>query len=281
MKTIKKVLLGVVCTLAFFGTAQNDPFHVEVRGSGHPILLFPGFACTGDVWTDTVKELAKNYQCHVFTFAGFGEVPAIEKPWLPKMKAGVLDYISNQHLKDPIIIGHSLGGALALWLATESDAYQQVIVIDALPSTGAVMIPNFKSEDMVYDTPYNQHVLAMNDTDFEAMAVQMAEGMTVLKEKQSIVKDWILRADRETYVYGYTDLLRLDLREDLEKIKVPVTILAATAPYGKEMVKATYETQYAKLEKYKLLFAENSAHFIMYDAPDWFMNELHQTLGKL
>ena len=280
MKIIKKLLFAflILCTLSI--TAQDNPFKVDVVGTGEPILLFPGFACTGDVWNDTVSELSKNYECHVFTFAGFGNVPAVEKPWLPKIKEGVLAYISENELENPILIGHSLGGALALWMATESSSYKKLIVVDALPSTGALMMPDFKSEYMVYDSPYNKQLLEMNAADFENMANQMAGSMTSNKSKQLQIKDWMLQVDRETYVYGYTDLLKLDLREDLSKINTPVTILAATEPYGLEMAKSTYDTQYKALNEYTVEFANGSSHFIMYDQPKWFIENLKNVLSN-
>mgnify|MGYP003633399943 FL=1 len=280
MKIIKKLLFAflILCTLSI--TAQDNPFKVDVVGAGEPILLFPGFACTGDVWNDTVSELSKNYECHVFTFAGFGNVPAVEKPWLPKIKEGVLAYISENKLENPILIGHSLGGALALWMATESSSYKKLIVVDALPSTGALMMPDFKSEYMVYDSPYNKQLLEMNAADFENMANQMAGSMTSNKSKQLQIKDWMLQVDRETYVYGYTDLLKLDLREDLSKINTPVTILAATEPYGLEMAKSTYDTQYKALNEYTVEFANGSSHFIMYDQPKWFIENLKNVLSN-
>ncbi|HDZ04493.1 hypothetical protein LCGC14_0078990 [marine sediment metagenome] len=280
MKNFKNLLFAFIILCAFSITAQNNPFKVDVVGTGEPILLFPGFACTGDVWNETVIELSKNYECHVFTFAGFGDVPAIEKPWLPKIKEGVLTYISKNKLENPIVIGHSLGGALALWMATESSSYKKLIVVDALPSTGALMMPDFKSEYMVYDSPYNKQVLEMNNADFENMASQMAGSMSSDKLKQLQIKDWMIKADRETYVYGYTDLLKLDLREDLSKINIPVTILAATEPYGLEMAKSTYDTQYNALGEYTIEFANGSSHFIMYDQPKWFLENLKKALNN-
>ncbi|WP_396632657.1 alpha/beta fold hydrolase [Maribacter sp. R86514] len=278
MKTIKNLLFGLLILSALSTTAQGNPFEVKVTGEGNPILLFPGFACTGKVWDATVVELSKEYECHVFTFAGFGDVAAIEKPWLPKIKEGVVSYISENKLENPVLLGHSLGGALALWMSAEGNSYKELIIVDALPSTGALMMPDFKSEYMVYDSPYNKQLLAMNDTDFEAMATQMASGMTKEKSYQEIIKNWMIKADRETYVYGYTDLLKLDLREDLSKINAPVTILAATEPYGLEMAKSTYGLQYKALAEYTIEFANGSSHFIMYDQPQWFIENLKNAL---
>ncbi|WP_282048805.1 alpha/beta fold hydrolase [Maribacter aquivivus] len=279
MKTIKILLFGLLILSSLSITGQDKTFEVDVIGEGDPILLFPGFTCTGDVWNATVYELSKNYECHVFTFAGFGDVPAIEKPWLPKIKDGVVKYIAEKQLDNAVLIGHSLGGALALWMAADGNSFKELIIVDALPSTGALMMPNFKSEYMVYDSPYNKQLLAMNDTDFEAMAQQMANSMTKEKLNQEKIKNWMIQAGRKTYVYGYTDLLKLDLREDLAKINSPVTILAATEPYGLDMAKSTYELQYKALAEYTIEFANGSSHFIMYDQPQWFIENLKNALN--
>ena len=281
MKMLKIIHVILLFSITPTVSAQEYPFAVTVEGEGQPILLFPGFTCTGNVWEETVAELSSNYECHVFTFAGFGDVAPIEKPWLPKIKKGVEAYVKDQNLKNPIVVGHSLGGTLGLWLAIEEEhPLSQLILVDVLPSTGALMIPNFKSEDMVYESPWNKQMLAMDDARFDAMATQMANGMTMNREKQEQLKDWIVQTDRETYVYGYTDLLKLDLRKDIRKINIPISILAATQPYGLEMAKGTYTAQYKNLKDYEIEFATDAAHFIMYDRPQWFLEKLIKSLAN-
>lgn len=279
MKNLRNSILLLTVLLSSIIYAQDVPFQVFVKGEGQPILLLPGFTCTAEVWEETVASLSKGYECHIFTFAGFGNVPPIEKPWLPQIKTALSKYVKENALKNPIIIGHSLGGTLALWLATEPNTpFEQIIVVDGLPAAGALMIPNYNSEDIAYDTPYNKQMLEMNAESFKFMAQQTAQNMMINNDKKELLTNWMLQSDRETYVYGYTDLLKLDLREDLVKIKIPVTILAATHPYGKEMAKLTYENQFSKLSNYTIHFAENSAHFIMYDQPEWFMERLSKIL---
>lgn len=279
MKKPKNVLVLILVVFLTNLNAQNKPFQVKVVGEGPPVLLFPGFTCTDAVWENTVTEISKNNECHLFTFAGFGGVGPIQTPWLSKIKDGLSEYITSNNLLNATIIGHSLGGTLGLWLATDKNSsIKKVIVVDALPSIGALMMPNFKSENMVYDNPYNNQLLAMSESDFRTMATQMASGMTLKEEKRPQLVNWMLDADRETYVYGYTDLLKLDLREVIVKIKASVVILAATQPYGKEMVKSTYETQYKNLPSYKIEYAEGAAHFIMYDRPEWFMEKVLESL---
>lgn len=277
MKTINSLICACFLLLATHVKAQQ--FEVKVSGKGQPILLFPGFANTGEVFKEIVGPLSTQYEVHTFTFAGFGQVAPISFPWLPQIKDGLNAYIKKNRLKNPIIIGHSLGGTLGLWLAaTTPKTFAKLIIVDALPAMGALMIPNYKSENMVYDTPYNKQLLEMSDQDFKQMATQMAQSMSLNKAAHQKLADWMVMGDRKTYVYGYVDLLKLDLREELAAIDCPVTLLAATHPYGKQVAETNYKKQYQGLKKYSLLFAENAGHFIMYDQPEWFLTTIKSEL---
>ena len=279
MSTLKQIVMIVSIFITLTAQSQEKSFEVEIIGKGNPVLLFPGFSCTGDVWEETVKELSKTHECHVFTFAGFGNVPAIESPWLATIKKDLESYVTRKKLQKPTIIGHSMGGSLALWLAaTNPNTYKELIIVDGLPSIGALMIPDFSPEKVSYDNPFSKQQLAMDETAFKQMANQMAGGMSLNKEKQSIITSWMLQADRKTYVYGYIDLMKLDLRETIKDIKIPVTVMAAISFYQKPQVEKLYTEQYQKLNNKEIIYIDKSAHFIMFDKPDWFINKVQKLL---
>ncbi|WP_291287907.1 alpha/beta hydrolase [Flavobacterium sp.] len=273
MKT-KSILLVVLLLLISKPVFSQTAFKVEVKGKGAPVLLFPGFGCTGEMWNETVAELSKNYECHIFTFAGFGNVPPIESPWLSTIKNQVVSYVKTKKLKKATLIGHSLGGTLSLWLASEeTNLFKKVIIVDALPASAALMIPNYKGEVIPYDNPQSKMMLAMDQKAFNAMNSQTVSYMCLNKEKQKTISEWMNAVDRKTYVYGYIDMLNLDLRNEIAKIKIPVVILAATNP-DLATVQNTYKAQYEKLPSVKIYYAANSAHFVMYDQPEWFMEKI-------
>jgi len=173
----------------------------------------------------------------------------------------VESYISENNLKESIVIGHSMGGVLGLSIASDNpELLPKLIIVDALPAMGAMMMPNYDSESIVYDNSYNQQ---MDEQVFRSIATQMAVSMSKNKEKHQQLIDWIMEAYRDTYVYGCTDLLKLDLRGDLSKNEIPVIILGATEPYGKETAEKNYSEQYKNLNNYSFRFAEGSGHFIM------------------
>lgn len=273
MKT-KLILLIALMLLISKSVFSQTAFKVDVKGKGAPVLLFPGFGCTGEVWNETVAELSKNYECHIFTFAGFGNVAPIEGPWLSTIKNQVVSYVKTKKLKKATLMGHSLGGTLSLWLAAEeTNLFKKVILVDALPASAALMIPNYKGEVIPYDNPQSKMMLGMDQKAFNAMNSQATSYMCLNKEKQKTINEWMSVADRKTYVYGYIDMLNLDLRKEIAKIKIPVVILAATNP-DLATVQNTYKAQYENLPSVKIYYAANSAHFVMYDQPEWFMEKV-------
>ena len=274
---MKRIVCMLLLLFAYLSASSQKAFEVKVTGSGKPILFFPGFACTGELWKQTVQQLSHQYECHVFTFAGFGQVPAIDTPWLPVIKEQILSYVRDKQLKNTVVVGHSLGGTLGLWLAASSNLFKKIIAVDALPSTGALMVPNFNPATMVYNNPYSNQMLKMDSAAFLTMVKQMAGGMMLQQQHVPQVVNWMMQCDRKTYVYGYIDLLKLDLRQSIANIQIPVVILAATHP-NKNTVQQTYTAQYAKLPNKHFEYADQSAHFIMYDQPEWLIRQLKNHL---
>lgn len=277
MKTIVLTILFVL-TLFSVSAQEQKAFDVVVKGKGEPVLLFPGFGCTSQVWDDVVDELSQKHELHLFTFAGFGNVTPIETPWLSTIKEQLTTYIKVNKLKRPTLVGHSLGGTLALWLASShNDMFKKVIVVDGLPSTAAVMIPGYTGEKIPFDNPQSKKMLEMNDTAFQNMITQQVAFMCKSTDGQKAIIDMMKNADRKTYVYGYIEMLNLDLRNEIAKITAPVTVLAATFP-DRETVEKTYKDQFEKLPGVAIKYAEQSSHFVMYDQPEWFLINLMENI---
>ncbi len=278
MKSLSILLITLL--LVTFGNAQS-PVKVSVTGSGEPIIFLGGFATNGDaVWQETVGQLSKTHECQVVNYAGFAGNKPIGFPWLPQIIGALESYIVENQLENLILIGHSLGGTLGIKLAANPTLHvSKLLIVDALPATGALITPNFDPENLHYDSPYNNQVLDMNDDSFDQMATNMAAGMTSSDAGKNLLIDWIKATDRKTYVYAYTDYLKFDVRKDLKDINIPMTILGAGKPYGEEMARANFKKQYENLVDYQLFINPDSAHFIMMDQPIWFLEHINMFIN--
>lgn len=273
--------LGIILFSGISLQAQSA-FEVTVTGekNGRSVFFFPGFACTGEVWDETIPEISKDYKCYVFTFAGFGNVPPLKGNWLKTIQEEIVDFIKDEKIENPVLVGHSFGGTLSYSLAiSHPDLFAQIIAVDALPGLAALMIPGYDGEEIPYENPYSTQLLNMKEEEFNFMVAQQVQFMCLNQDKHSFLSEMIKAADRNTYVNGYIDMMNVDIRADMDKIKIPVTVLAATFP-DLETVKKTYEDQFKKLPSADIRYAENAAHFIMFDQPDWFLQNLRQSLKQ-
>ena len=260
-------------------------FDVKVVGNGPAIILIPGVASSGDVWQSTVEALQANYQLHIFTLAGFAGVkPLPMQNWgegyLATQQQAILRYIAEQQLDKPIIIGHSLGGYLALALA--SSAPNQIggaINVDGLPALGVMFAQNSASQQNATGDSSTQQ---RGGFDPMAMAKSMASDTSW---QQRIVAD-MYRSDGMTSGRVMGELVRADLRPQLANINVPVLTLGALqngAPYSTpDQVKASYHSQLenAPTQYHSFAFAAESKHFIMADAPDWMNAQIVEFLTQ-
>jgi pimeloyl-ACP methyl ester carboxylesterase len=223
--------------------------------------------------------LNEKRQAHFISYAGFNGMKPIEMPWYATIKTQLIDYIKTNNLKNIDIIGHSMGGTLAADVAAEvPNRVHKIIFVDALPCMREIMMPGVPAESIQYESPYNHQTLHMGDEQFESMATMMATNMTATPDKVAILKNWILKADRKTYVYGYTDLLKLDVRPQLSKITASSLVLAAPnyGPIGKQNM----EKQYTNLQNKIIEMAPNGKHFIMFDNEDWFYQQVNAFLAS-
>ncbi len=273
-KTITTFLVLIITITAF----SQQAIHTSKSGNGRVLILLPGFTSPASVWDQTIEGLNGNYEIHKISYAGFNGNEPIGKPWFKPIKNAIVEYIKKEKLENFVLIGHSMGGNLATDIATSfPDQTYKLILVESIPCMRELMMPGMPVSMIQYDTPYNKQMLEMNDSSFRAMAKGMAEFMTFNKEKAELITDWMVKADRETYVYGYTDLLKLDFRETLKEIKTETLILGAAFPDW-NTIKANYEKQYSNLENKELLIIENSKHFIMFDQSEWLIEQINTFL---
>ncbi len=289
IKTLKLIILFVATinipnyssTKTVVNQSENleaTPFTVEIIGKGKPVLYLPGFTVPGSIWKETINNLNLKRKSYLFSYAGFNGNSPIKMPWYSKIKNSIIKYIKDNNISDIIILGHSMGGNLAVDIALElPDKVTKIVIVEALPCIREVMMPNIPAESLFYNSPYNKQMLKMNDRQFKKMAAMMASNMTLNKGKINTITNWILKADRKTWVYGYTDLLKLDLRNILNKVKCRTLIIGASFPDVK-IAKENYENQYSTLPNKTIVMASNSKHFVMFDQPKWFYKTVNNFL---
>jgi N-formylmaleamate deformylase len=267
------------------GAAKPPSFHVEVTGKGKPMILIPGFASSGKTWDSTVAHYKGQYECHVLTLAGFAGEPRIEAPFLETVRHDLAAYIGKNQMNKPVIVGHSLGGVMALWLAEqEPDLVGPLVIVDSLPFLAGVMDPHATVESVkpraeqmrkMYSGPATEQGDKMGETAVKAMVTSPSDF--------EMVMGWSHKSDRQAMGDAIYEMMTTDLRDDLDKITSRTLVIGTWIGYKQyatqAQVEKNFRTQYAKLKGYEFVMSENARHFVMLDDPEGFFQIVDRFLG--
>jgi pimeloyl-ACP methyl ester carboxylesterase len=285
MKMFAKLTIAVAftaLTLNAFGQSSNYPFEVRISGNGNRSIIFiPGFACSGKVWDETKILYENNYTCYTLTMAGFAGVPPQSipaKPTFLSWEKAIAAYIQQNKIDKPIIIGHSMGGALAMALAADySDLISKIIAVDALPCLSALMNPSFQVKENNDCSVMISQITSATNEQFYQMQKQTIPRLLADTSKQELVVGWSVQSDRATFAEMYCDFSNTDLRMKISAITCPALILLESQFAN---FKPALEEQFKNLKSVNLQYAAKGHHFIMYDDKEWYDNQLNSFINR-
>jgi pimeloyl-ACP methyl ester carboxylesterase len=208
--------------------------------------------------------------------AGFAGAKPQPNPSFENWKTGIANYIKENKIEKPIVIGHSMGGGLALAIAADyPELISKIVVVDALPCLAALTDPSFKSKENNDCSSTVNQMMAMTETQFYYMQKQAMPGLLQDTSKLEMVINWSVKSDRKTFAQMYCDFFNTDLRDRIAAIKCPSLILLESYFIN---LKPAIEGQYKNLKTANFQYADKGLHFIMYDDKDWYLAQLNTFL---
>lgn len=288
MTPMRWLLTAIVLTACIAANSDAQTrFEVDHAGmAGAPaLILIPGLATPGEVWTDTVAELGNSADIYTITAAGFGDVPAVgEGAFIEPLVGELAAYLDSQNLDDVTIVGHSMGGQIALQLAAlRPDRVGRVLVVDSAPFFARLFNPAVTVEQAAqYGQGMAMQMAAMPREQYLAMSRQGLAIQSISAEGQARVMGWMERADQSAVARAMGEVAGSDFSPVLPDVDAAVTVLVAWAPgspLSQDQLRAVYEDQYAGLATVEVHIIRDSRHFIMLDQPAAFMHELTAILS--
>lgn len=218
----------------------QSAFQVKVTGHGQPMILIPDLSSSGEVWNSTIARYQDRFECHVLTVAGFAGVPRVPAPMLDRVRDAIAAYIREKKLGQPVIVGHSLGGYLALAVSSSyPDLTGKLVIVDAYPFFAGIADPNVTAEQA------------------KASAAQMRQYMG--QQSQEMYERFIKS--------GLSTRAMVTKDSDLERVIAWGLASDRTAVAD------------ALLARVEIRITDTARHFMMWDDPDWMFAQLDPFLG--
>jgi pimeloyl-ACP methyl ester carboxylesterase len=198
----------------------------EVSGTGEiPLLCVHGWGCTGAQFAGLADRLGDNYRIYRPDLPGHGQNPLGDfHPTFADYAAAVCEFSAQHELADPVLIGHSMGGALALIAAASGKIRPRAIInLDgSLPAAAHVLTAQATIRGW------------LDEPDFrERLAAALSEGFFLPQERDSrcveIVRT-MCAAPGEVLRFLPEQIDRLDASAILPGITVPTLYIGASRP---------------------------------------------------
>lgn len=91
--------------------------HFFEKGQGQPIVLIHGFCEISEMWRSFAEELSSDFRVICPDLPGFGKSPiGSDQITLEEVAVQLEEWMAENQISNPIVIGHSLGGYVALAL---------------------------------------------------------------------------------------------------------------------------------------------------------------------
>jgi pimeloyl-ACP methyl ester carboxylesterase len=245
-----------------------------VQGEGEPALVFIHcWACDQEFWREQVEVFAQDYQVVTLDLPGHGESGRDRKHWsVGGYSMDVQAVVDTLALGDLVLIGHSMGGPVALAsYPLLADRARGVIAVESLHDVEAEM-PAEALEGWAKTL----------EADYDGTMQMMVNGMFG-DEGSPELRDWVLAqaltADPAAMIALIRDYVNVDLEAWISAVPVPVrAINAAPRP---PVIPETRTESNQKYADFDAVLLEGVGHYILLEDPDDFNELLRLELADL
>jgi len=251
--------------------------HSTILGKGQPLLILHGFLGMSDNWKTLGVKFAENYQVHLIDQRNHGRSFKTDEFDLELLVEDLHSYIKNHKLLNVNLLGHSMGGKVAMLFAvTHPNLVHKLIVADISPRA-------YK--------PHHQQILeALNAVNFQIQNTRKkVEEILKVYIKDTGILQFLLK---NVYWKNKGELAyRFNLSSLTENYpEVGEALPSFTEFTGKTLFlkgeKSDYITRNdeplikAHFENTKIVTVKNAGHWLHADNPTQFYDEVVSFLDK-
>jgi pimeloyl-ACP methyl ester carboxylesterase len=245
--------------------------HSKIYGTGAPLLILHGYFGMGDNWKSLADKFAENFEVHLIDQRNHGRSFHSYDFDYELLVEDLFNYIQHHNLEKVNLLGHSMGGKVAMLFAvTFPDYVHKLIVADISPK---------------YYKPHHQQILAaLNAVNFGIQDTRSkVEDTLKIYIKDSGVLLFLLknvyRKSKDTLAFRF----------NLESLTVNNSEVGAALPsftefYGETLFLSGENSNYitenevdlieAHFPKARIVTVKNAGHWLHAENPTQFYSEV-------
>ncbi|MGF1514194.1 MAG: alpha/beta fold hydrolase [Elainellaceae cyanobacterium] len=235
-------------------------------GSGDKAIVFLHyFGGAAESWRWVAEQLS-GYRCVALNLPGFGGTSAPEQPSIQQYAQAVAAELDRLSIRDYVLVGHSMGGKIALQTAASSAAPpQQVVLVAPSPPTQEPM-PEAEKQRLLDNHP---------SRDNAETTLSNAARRELTNEQREVAIQTHMNIEDGPWRWWLREGMNHSIADQMAQLSMPVTVLASKDDpvIDYDLVQSDV---LAVIPGSKLVAIAGVGHLIPLEAPDWVADQLRQ-----
>lgn len=256
-----------------FLTNDGIRLYYDVKGTGKPLLMLPGWTCSTEFWKKNVDELAKTCQVIRMDMRGHGESEKVmHSHRISRYAMDVKNLLDELNVEGVTVLGWSMGAAV-LWSYIElfgNHRIAKLVCVDQAPL-------QYTGPDWTWGQNgcYDVEMFIRTCCDIKYNPRGAAEGLafaclhhTPTDEEVKFIADEISKCPPYVRIEIMRDHTNLDWRDFLPHIKLPTLVCVARHSAVFDWQGSAWVGE--NIPGAKTVFFEDSGHMLFWEEPEKF-----------
>jgi pimeloyl-ACP methyl ester carboxylesterase len=249
--------------------------HYEAYGRGQPVILLHGWLGSWGYWLKTMESLKRKYRCYALDFWGFGDSGKRRSSYQIDDFVNLVDqFMERLGIEAAPIVGHSMGGTVAVSLALKKSKRVKRVIVVGSPIRGSSLNIFLRLAGEPWVANIVWHLPKTLQFGIKLFSPYIVRDWP--KWYQMITRD-LSSTTLEAFFSSINSLHKTDLTKELSKISSPIMGIYGVGDNVVAPSEANVIMKYAPVSRVKMM--RRSKHFPMLDEPLTFNESLADFLA--
>lgn len=206
---------------------EGARLYFQQAGAGPALVLLHGLGASGADFESVAPELSRHFQVIVPDLRGHGASDRAGDYGVPRFAADTWRLLDHLRVTAPVLVGHSMGGAVAMQMALDRPGAVRALVL-------ANTLPSFLTDTLPKRLMLWTRLLLMGVLGPRRLSQIMTQRMYPHPHQAKLrakVARRNARHDRNVYLASIRALTRWSILDRVRELAMPVLVLASEHDY--------------------------------------------------
>lgn len=255
----------------------NDAsMYYEIHGQGTPLVLISGYGCDHNVWLPLLDKLASLFKVIIFDNRGSGQTLDDDSDFnIETLAEDCFQLTQLLNIQKPHVLGHSMGGEIAQWMAIQYPEHiNKLLIFNSQSKVNEIALKALEALLKLQQANLDLNLIMDNFMPWGFSEEFLSDPEKVLAQKK-FMKEYPHRQTARGNERQLNALKKFDTRTVLKKIKTPTLIFGC----NRDLLISNEEILFLHQHiQHSILKQLPGSHLMIFEKPDLAFNIIQEFL---